>query len=91
MKRGTIVSLGNRSVFKLGVVIGASRKPGKVRVRVWSYSARSWSNPKAERVDSMTDVSKLSNLTPWQRTTLAAAERARHEAFADVTSRRSAP
>lgn len=75
MKRGTIVSLGNRSVFKLGVVLGPSRKPGKVRVRVWSYSSKSWSNPKAESADSMVDVSTLTDLTSWQRTTLAAARR----------------
>lgn len=75
MKRGTIVSLGNRSVFKLGVVIGESRKPGKVRVRVWSYASRSWSNPTAERADSMVDAATLTDLTPWQRTTLAAARR----------------
>ena len=46
--KGQLVRLTNRSVFKIGVVIGPSKVPGKIRVCPWQNASRSWSQPQAE-------------------------------------------
>lgn len=47
MKPGDLAVLGGRSVFKVGLVLGPSRTPGKTRVQSFSSSARTWSSPLA--------------------------------------------
>lgn len=44
MKPGRIVHLTKCSAFKLAVVLGPSRVPGKLRVQTYSHAARGWSN-----------------------------------------------
>lgn len=43
MRAGDLCVLGGRTVFKVGYVVGPSRKTGKTRVRSFSASARSFS------------------------------------------------
>lgn len=40
---GRVVVLTDRSVFKVGIVIGISKVAGKLRVRPWSNSPARWS------------------------------------------------
>jgi hypothetical protein len=60
--RGQLVRLANRSMFKLGVVIGPSKAPGKVHICVWQNASRAWSQPQAE------DAKWLDRLFPGMRT-----------------------
>lgn len=45
MARCRIVVLTSCSAFKLAIVLGPSRVPGKLRVQTYSHAARGWSNP----------------------------------------------
>lgn len=60
--RGQLVRLANRGVFKLGVVLGPSKVPGKARICVWQNVSRSWSQPQAE------DATWLDRIFPEMRT-----------------------
>jgi hypothetical protein len=53
---GRIVVLGDRNVFKLGIILGPSRVDGKARVCSWSNAARSWSNPFTMAWSKLSDV-----------------------------------
>lgn len=53
---GRIVVLGDRSVFKLGIILGVSRVAGKARVCSWSNAARSWSTPFTMEWSKLSDV-----------------------------------
>jgi hypothetical protein len=53
---GRVVVLGDRSVFKLGIILGPSRVAGKARVCSWSDAARSWSNPFTMDWSKLSDV-----------------------------------
>lgn len=44
---GQIVRLSDRTVFKIGVVVGPSTTNGKFRVAPWQNSSRTWSRPQA--------------------------------------------
>lgn len=70
---GDLVVLGDRSVFKVGVVLGSSRTPGKTRVKSFSTSARSWSNPLALRDDLVQPLPAPEARTARQRTVIRAA------------------
>lgn len=59
--KGMLVRLANRSVFKIGVVIGPSRATGKIRVCPWQNASRSWSEPQAERT---ANVARIEVSTP---------------------------
>lgn len=62
---GQIVRLTNRSVFKIGLVIGPSKVPGKIRVCPWQNASRSWSEPQAE---STAHVERITVPTPREYT-----------------------
>ena len=47
MKAGRIVVLTRCTAFKLAIVLGPSRVPGKLRVMTYSHAARGWSRPHA--------------------------------------------
>lgn len=40
-----LVVLTACSAFKLAIVLGPSRVPGKLRVQTYSHASRGWSNP----------------------------------------------
>lgn len=71
----TRLVLLSREVFKLGRVIGKSRAAGKMRVQAWQHASRSWSSPQAESTDTFGEIPGHSDLTPYQRRVVAAAQR----------------
>lgn len=74
--RGQIVRLANRGVFKIGVVIGPSRTPGKVRVCPWQNASRSWSQPQAEDVAHLERLIFSSTRTPRELAVIRRAQKA---------------
>ena len=73
--KGQIVRLAGRTVFKIGVVIGPSKAPGKARVVAWQNASRSWSRPSAEAVKSL-DRIFLSTLSDRERVVVSRAQKA---------------
>lgn len=67
MKPGSLCQLGDRSVFKVGYVLGSSRSPGKTRVRSYSASADAWSNAFAITDDHVLPLPARDTRTAWQR------------------------
>lgn len=54
--KGQLVRLTNRNVFKIGLVIGPSKVPDKIRVCPWQNASRSWSEPQAESMDHVARI-----------------------------------
>lgn len=67
MKPGSLCQLGDRNVFKVGYVLGASRSPGKTRVCSYSASADAWSNAFAITDDHVMPLPERDARTAWQR------------------------
>ena len=63
---GRVHQLTNRSVFKLGLVVGPSRACGKVRVRPWSAAQRSFCGVQVEDLGNVAAVD-AARLTARQR------------------------
>jgi hypothetical protein len=72
---GQIVRLTDRSVFKLGVVIGKSLVIGKVRIASWQNASRSWSHPQAEDFEHLEKIS-LEALSSRERAVVRRAQKA---------------
>lgn len=65
-KRGDLVLLGDRQVFKVGLVIGPSRVEGKLRVRSFSASAKAWSHPFTMEVAKLGQLPAPTVLHGWR-------------------------
>lgn len=66
MKPGSLCRLGDRSVFKVGYVLGPSRAHGKTRVRSYSASADAWSNAFAIDDGHVMPLPARDMRTDWQ-------------------------
>lgn len=60
--RGQIMRVLRRGLFKIGIVIGPSLAPNKVRVCVWSNAARTWSKPQPIAIDRLLHI-QMAKLT----------------------------
>lgn len=70
MQPGSLCVLGGRSVFKVGYVVGPSRKAGKTRVASFSAHARSFSQPFAVADDQLSPLPGVRERTPNQQRTI---------------------
>jgi len=79
LRPGQLIRLADRRVFKLGVVVGPSLVPGKIRVSPWQNASRSWSQPQAEDAAHLEAI-HLSAISPRERGVVRRAQRevARH-------------
>lgn len=69
-KPGDLCVLGGRSVFKVGYVVGPSRKAGKTRVRPFSAAARSFCEITVVADDLLGTLPEVESRTPSQRRTI---------------------
>lgn len=72
---GQLVRLADRRVFKLGVVVGPSKTPGKIRMCPWQNASRSWSKPQAEDAAHLEKI-YLSAISPRERAVVRRAQKA---------------
>jgi hypothetical protein len=73
--KGQLVRLSNRGVFKIGLVIGPSKAPGKIRVCPWQNASRSWSQPQAEHTTSIHTMHEV-DLSPREMGVVRRAQKA---------------
>jgi vacuolar-type H+-ATPase subunit F/Vma7 len=69
-KPGDICVLGERSVFKVGYVVGPSRKAGKTRVRPFSALARRFCEIIVVADDVLSTLPKVADRTTNQQRTI---------------------
>ncbi len=70
MKAGDLCVLGNRRVFKVGYVVGPSRKAGKTRVRPFSAAAISFCEITVVADDQLKPLPLPGSRTANQRRTI---------------------
>lgn len=66
---GLLVGDRRNGAFKVIIVIGPSKKPGRFRVATWSDNARSWSGARTADPNDLCTLTSLSP-TPRQRRTI---------------------